>query len=308
VHDLGTFTDLGSAFQATAEHVLDAGEDNAGRERSNREAQVIVYRITSPRARIIDLPERRPNVAFLLAECLWQLACRSDVTMLQHYAPTIGRFSADGVEFTGSAYGARLFSVRPALGASQWDHVLSCLREDCASRRAILTLVDPDEIRLNRNRDVTCTTGLQFLIRGDALHMVASMRSNDVMRGMQSDVFFFTLLHEIAAIQLGLPLGSYTHVTTLAQIYEPDVAWAQACVRGSLVSSGTMLALPEGDIWAALSDLIAGEALARAGKPPGSAPGSLERWLEILATHPANVDRERNYDCLLSDPGADRDI
>lgn len=294
MHDIGSFDDLGSAFQATAKHVLSVGEDNAGRDRRNREARVITYEIVSPRARVIDIPERRTNMAFLLAECLWQLARRSDVAMLEHYAPAIGRFSSDGVQFTGSAYGDRLFSLTPELGASQWDHMLACLREDASSRRAILTLVDRSENRLSANRDVTCTTSLHFLIRDGALHLVASMRSNDVMRGMQSDVFLFTILQEIAAIQLSVPLGSYTHFTTLAQIYEPDIAWAQECVAGRRTSSGTMLALPSEEVWTAISDAVAAEALVRAGKPSLPMRGSLDRWIEVLTAYSA--DRNGNGD------------
>jgi len=303
VHDLGEFRDLGSAFLATAAHVLERGNENAGREKHNLEARVVTYGLTSPRARIIDLPQRRPNVAFLLAECLWQLDCRNDVGSLAYYAPAIGRFSSDGMRFTGSAYGKRLFSVNPVLGMSQWDHVLSCLREDSSSRRAVLTLAEPSEIRLNENRDVTCTGSLHFLMRNDALHLIVSMRSNDVMRGMQSDVFLFTILQEIAAIQLGVPLGSYRHITNLAQIYEPDLDWAKSCVGGRLTSSGTMLSLPQEDIWAAFAAVIEGEVKVRGGGTPPPVPGSLKCWLEILADHPTSPLGERHYAAILDEVG-----
>jgi thymidylate synthase len=299
MNDLGTFSDLGSAFQAAARRVLETGTANAGRSNGNREIRVVAYEITAPRARIIDIDERRTNAAFLLAECLWHLAGRDDVAMLSHYAPSIGRYSADGTRFTGSAYGRRLFAPMPGPAESQWNHMLGCLREDSGSRRAILVLADAGEVRLTRNKDVTCTTSLHFLIREGTLDLITTMRSNDVMRGMQSDVFLFTMLQEIAATELGLPLGSYTHVTNLAQIYEPDMAWARECVEGRLRSAGTMLALPDQDVWDRLGQLIEAEASSRAGRRSPRIEGTLGAWQSVLAAFEPGRPGSRDHLPLL---------
>jgi thymidylate synthase len=48
------------------------------------------------------------------------------------------------------------------------------------------------------------------------------------MRGLQSDVFFATVLLELMARDLGLEIGTYTHFANLAQIYEKDIKWAPA--------------------------------------------------------------------------------
>jgi hypothetical protein len=60
-----------------------------------------------------------------------------------------------------------------------------------------------------------------------------------------------------SASELGLPLGTYTHVTNLAQVYEPDMRWAQECVGDISATSGVMLPLPRrrsAALWCATPD------------------------------------------------------
>jgi thymidylate synthase len=299
MNDLGSFSNLGDAFQAAVRLALTDATRNAGRGTPNRELRMLAFELNAPRARIIDVPARRPNVPFLLAECLWQLARRDDVAMLAHYAPAIGRFSADGRRFTGSAYGDRVFALQEELGESQWDHVLRCLREDPESRRCMIVIADPTEVRTVHNRDVTCTTALHFLVRDRALDLVTTMRSNDLMRGLQSDVFLFTLLQEIAAVQLDISLGTYTHVTNLAQIYESDLEWAHQCARDIVASSGAMNPLPSTELWTAIERTIACEDATRQGHEPirgGCIPG----WMESLMA--GQLAAPSMYPVLVSPP------
>ena len=68
--------------------------------------------------------------------------------------------------------------------------------------------------------DVPSTLSLQFFIRDDELHLVAHMRSSDLILGIAYDVPAFTLLQELMAFELGVKVGSYTHVSNSLHIYE----------------------------------------------------------------------------------------
>jgi thymidylate synthase len=300
----GAFPTMNAAFVTVASAVSSRGEANDGRDRTNVELQNVLFSVTEPRARLIDIPSRRTNGAFLVAEFLWHLSERTDVAMLRHYAPSIARYSPDGVTFTGTAYGPRIFSAVPELGCSQWDHVVACLREDPATRRAVIVIGRATESRLAANRDVTCTTALHFLVRRGRLELTVTMRSNDVMRGMQSDIFLFTLLQELAAIELGLPLGPYTHFCTLMQIYGSDLAWADECVQSPPSSDGVMNPLP-GDgvrtdgVRTAFAGLVAAEEVLRTSGSDCTVPGPLDAWMSVLRMFATSAQAPRNYASLL---------
>jgi thymidylate synthase len=52
------------------------------------------------------------------------------------------------------------------------------------------------------------------------------MRSNDVFLGLPYDVFNFTMLQELMAVELGIELGSYIHFAASLHLYETDVGRA----------------------------------------------------------------------------------
>ena len=48
-------------------------------------------------------------------------------------------------------------------------------------------------------------------MREDRLHWITNMRANDAYRGFVSDIFSFTMFHELLADTVGIPLGHYVH-------------------------------------------------------------------------------------------------
>ena len=73
---------------------------------------------------------------------------------------------------------------------------------------------------IDASLDVPCTLSLQFFIRDEKLHMIVNMRSSDLIFGIAYDIPAFTLFQEILAEQLGVSLGSYTHMSNSLHIYE----------------------------------------------------------------------------------------
>lgn len=218
------------AYAAVLEHVsenfayvIDARGNRA------RECLNLSFVLGDPRDRIVYVPARRTSIVFCFAEALWYLWGRDDLEMISYYAPGLARFSADGTTLTGSAYGPKLFGSASS-GRSQWDQVLKLLAQEPASKRAVVSLFRPEELADSSNPDVTCTLGLQFLLRNDCLHAAAYMRGNDAVVGLLSDVFSFTLIQEFAARQLGVGLGSYGHHVGSMHINDVDIKRAAGIV------------------------------------------------------------------------------
>ena len=207
-----TFTTFTDAYVAVLRLIHDQPVyHTAGRGKNAIEVPNISFRLDNPASRTPYLVCRRTNIVFNHAELLWYLAARNDLAMISYYAPRLARYSADRTTLTGTAYGPRLFAPDGPDGLSQFDRVLDALREDPDSKRAAMVVMQPHEQLAVTNPDVACTLGLQFMLRGGALHATTYMRGNDAFLGLLNDTFSFTAIHEIAAGRLGATLGTYTH-------------------------------------------------------------------------------------------------
>lgn len=240
--------------------------ENSPRGYASREVLSVTYTVAEPRERVVRDPARGTNLIFNYAEVLWYLSGGNDLSFIQYYAPRMSRYSADGVTLRGTAYGPRIFGFGGA-GINQWDNVVKILQEDPDSKRAYIQIFAPEELLDSSNIDVACTLGLQYFIRDNALHAVTYMRANDAFRGAVSDVFSFTILQELMACQLGLQLGSYTHVTGSYHLYEPDGPKAERLLASSAgpVSTAAFPEMPKGDNWPAIRRVLELEAGLRAG-------------------------------------------
>jgi thymidylate synthase len=111
---------------------------------------------------------------------------------------------------------------------------------DASSRRAVLNLSEPDYVLDPALRDVACASTLQFLIRDGRLHAVVNMRSNDAVWGLPYDIFLFSMLQELLASDLGLPLGSYFHFVGSLHLYERHFDLARRVLERSVAETPTM--------------------------------------------------------------------
>ncbi|MER7692945.1 thymidylate synthase [Streptomyces sp. NPDC097610] len=217
------FTSVEGAYLALLRLVTEDAEHHiAARGNDAREVIGVGFRLSDPRQRLPYLAERKANPVFQFAEALWYLAGRRDLEMIGYYAPSMRASSADGIHLGGSAYGHTLFS--PAIGAEQspFDRVVELLLTETDSKRGYLPVFAAKELADRDNPDVACLAGLHLLPRDGQLHMVCTMRANDLDCGLLSDVFSFTMIQEYAAIQLGLRLGTYTHFIGSAHVNDRD--------------------------------------------------------------------------------------
>ncbi|GAA3048080.1 thymidylate synthase [Actinokineospora globicatena] len=252
---------------------------NAPRGNASRERIGVQYRVREAAQRVPVIPARRLNIVFNFAEALWYLSGRDDLAFIATYAPSIRKYSADGVRLTGTAYGNAIF------GRDQWRTVVDQLRADPDSKRAVLQIFRGEELRVPANPDVSCTLGLQLLIRDGALHAIGFMRANDAYRGMSSDVFSFTFLQEVMARELGLPVGEYVHSVGSLHVYDPDSRRVDAVLADPATRVDPEFrfpGMPEGDNWPAIREVLLLEESLRAGNRLGSTVDLPEYWADVV--------------------------
>jgi thymidylate synthase len=230
---------------------------NAPRGHRSRERLAVQFQLRDPRQRVPFAPSRRVNIVFNFAEALWYLAGRDDLDFIEYYASSMRSYSMDNRCLTGTAYGPKIFGG--AQRHRQYDTIVDLLNRDPDSKRAVIQIFDANELRIPDNIDVSCTLGLQFLLREGRLHAVAYLRANDAYRGMVSDVFSFTMLQEFLASELGAELGTYTHVAGTLHVYEPDNARVVAVLADPAAAGPPpfrMPPMPRGDNRPAVASLL----------------------------------------------------
>lgn len=186
-----------------------------------KETLGVSFKITDPRRRWIYNSARGFKHQYAIAEALWYMAGNDSTEWISYYAPFWRDISDDG-KTANSAYGARIFRPHPRIAdgrMSQWEWVKSELKRDPDSRRAVIHIKSPID-SLDAVKDVPCTLALQFMVREGALHLVANMRSSDLILGIANDIPAFTLLQELMALELGLKLGEYIHTSNSLHVYE----------------------------------------------------------------------------------------
>ena len=223
----------------------------------------VLLEISNPLARI-SRTETRGKPFSCIGELLWYLSKTSDLAFISYYLAYYQRYqecSREKCYFGG--YGPRLFDWK---GINQFDNATDILSANKWSRRAVIQILDANDIAGSYG-DVPCTCTLQFLVRGDSLNLIASMRSNDVFLGLPHDVFCFTMLQEIMARTLGYEIGIYKHFVGSLHLYERDVSRAQGFLNeGWQATKALMPPMPRGDPWASIERLLSAESQIRCGQ------------------------------------------
>lgn len=260
-------------------------------------------RLRNASQRIPMIPTRRLNIVFNFAEALWYLSGRDDLSFIAYYAPTIRRYSADDVRLTGTAYGRAIFGApgRP----NQWNSIVDQLRADRDTKRAVLQIFGGDELAVPDNPDVSCTLGVQFMVRDDALQAIGYMRANDAFRGMVSDVFSFTFLQELLARELGVAVGGYVHTVGSLHLYHTDADRARGVLADPAAGRDhpylDFPVMPDGDNWPWVREVLRYEEALRENRYRlGSDTGELglpDYWTQVLLL--LEVYRGWRYDGLV---------
>ena len=219
---------------------------NALDSRAGDSVEIIGYqaRLTGLDKTFILNPRRALSVTYAMAEMLWYLSGSCIIDALLPYAPQYVRF-AEGNRAFGS-YGYRWTSDPAYLAESQGSYssqleaVTHLLRSKPNTRQAVITMWNAGDLPhaiLGDHKDLPCTLTWQFLRRDDGLHLITTMRSNDVWLGFPYDVFVNTTILRLVAMALNVAPVSYTHQVGSMHLYTRNTRAALEAISPRAMSA-----------------------------------------------------------------------
>lgn len=218
------YENFSEAYPALATELLNAPEETV-RGLKTKEIVGMAFTIKDTRT-VFDLAPNRFN--YLLAEILWYAAGSSEFQWILPFSSFWKRIANEDALTINSNYGERVYRQTPAGPIAPFFRALRQLRTDLNSRQAIVHINFPGDITAG-NKDIPCTLNLQFLVRQNKLHLVVSMRSNDIWKGLTFDapafyIFQQTMLDFLRVDHPTLELGEYHHRASSFHVYETDYA------------------------------------------------------------------------------------
>ena len=191
-------------------------------EMSSRDGVVVgeilnaVTVIINPTKNVMRNRIRKLPMKYVIGEMLWYMSGNNNLSEIQKYTSAWDRMSDDG-QTVNSNYG---WCIRHKYGFDQWEYVRELLRKSPETRQAVIHIKTADN---KESKDVNCTVCLQFFIRDNKLHATVYMRSNDIWMGFPYDVFQFTCMQILMSMELGVEIGTYTHVAGSLHLYKRDL-------------------------------------------------------------------------------------
>lgn len=212
------FENLDEAFLHWYNEIISMNEVN-----SSRDGDVIgeivnaITVIKDPTKNIMKNEVRNLPMRYAIGEFLWYLSGNNKLSEIKKYAKTAWDRMSDDGETVNSNYG---HCIKYKYGFDQWEYILEMLKKTPENRQAVIHIKTAD----NRpSKDVNCTVCLQFFIRDNKLYMTTYMRSNDLWNGFPYDIFQFTNMQVLLSMQLGVELGTYTHIAGSLHMYKRDL-------------------------------------------------------------------------------------
>jgi thymidylate synthase len=230
-----TVETVDEAFALTLRNVLAHGDDllmgkskSVGSERRSKELLNYVIKIKSPRDRAISNACRSVSLPLMIARFTWMMAGSDRLADIAFYEDRVRYFSDDGISVPGSNFGQRILRPRP--GINQLASAIDLLRGDQRTRRAAISIYQPEDCGRN-SVDIPCAFGLFYQVRRDHLTSTTVMRSNNAYGLLPYNLFEFSMLAEVIACEIGIPLGPLTHIAASMHIYESDYERAEEVVN-----------------------------------------------------------------------------
>lgn len=191
--------------------------------------ELVAYQTTTDmRNCVLTVAERKLDYEFMHAEAHWILSGSSLLSHHPRIRANLSKYSDDGNRMSG-AYGPMFLE--------QVRYVVEALLKDSDTRQAVMTLWRQNP---RDGRDIPCTVSLQWLVRDNKLHCIATMRSNDAWMGWPYDQFSFSMMSYYIALTLSIGwmktvlLGNlYTTVGSM-HIYDRHLDRASTIVRGKI--------------------------------------------------------------------------
>ena len=198
-----------------APHLAADGPEAARLRGGFREHLNYGFRLAAPLQRLSERLQLYPGIA----RFVWMMSANNRLLDIAFHVPQVGSFTDDELTVPGSNYGMRLRQPQPGL-----DQVLGAiarLKAETDTRRAAVAIFQPvDAVR--ESKDIPCAFGLFFHNRGGCLSTTVLMRSNNAFTLLPFNLFEFTLLAEVVAVEAGLKFGPITYFAGSMHLYDRD--------------------------------------------------------------------------------------
>lgn len=176
----------------------------------------VVLRLLDPTHRVLTDPNRDANPFFHAMEFVWMMAGSNDIQWIAQFNKNMLKFSDDDVTQHG-AYGYRW---RKYFGLDQIKKVINLIRKNPDDRRLVINMWNPPADLGYTGADVPCNTQLLFRVVEGELQMTVINRSNDLIWGaLGANLCHMTMLQELIANAVGMPVGTYYVFTQNLHIY-----------------------------------------------------------------------------------------
>ena len=263
---------------------------DSGRRGRTSELLGVTLVLKKPRARL-SRSENRGKLFSALGEFLWYLSGSDSLDFIEKYIPLYANETTDGIIY--GAYGPRLLRMRGNI--NQMENVSALLKSHPGTRRAVIQLFNAEDIA-SEYIEIPCTTTLQFLLRDNALHLSATLRSNDAYWGLPHDIFCFTMLQEMLARQLDANLGYYYHYVGSMHIYANHHHAAREYLKEGHQRIAEMPTMPNHNPFSFFPCLLVAERMLRHGQHIDATDiTSIPYWADLIRLlqvhwHSDNID------------------
>ena len=217
-----------------------------GKEYSSKNGKVIrltspiCVEYTNPTERFLFWEERDANPFFHFFESLWMLNGNNNLDFVDYFAPM--RDYSDDKRTLNGAYGYRWKNY---FGFDQIDFVVNELKNNPNSRRAVISMWDPEDVEKRKDsKDLCCNTQVYFDVQPEKikvegfkhkvldcykLNMTVLNRSNDSIFGLTgANAVHFSYLQEYIARKLEIKVGSYFQISNNCHVYVDEVTQAKS--------------------------------------------------------------------------------
>jgi len=114
-------------------------------------------------------------------------------------------------------YGSRIFSHNNLNQVEEF--IIPLLTEEPNSRRAVISLWNPEQDSNNKNRNVPGLISLDFKLRENKLHVAGMIRSADLLFGWPANIYQISLIQEKISKKLGCSKGRISTFMTSAHVF-----------------------------------------------------------------------------------------
>lgn len=206
------FNNADAAFDYYKSQILSKGVDF-----DNTKALFNVgFTIENPMDNHINCEQRNWKQDYAEAEWQWYLSGDRNIKKLGELygkVPEIWKRMADKNGDVNSNYGWQWQRNK------QLARVIDMLRNNNNTRQAAISIYDAKEMK-SYEYDTPCTYAVQFTIVDNKLNMCVTMRSNDLWYGFCNDQYCFSMLQQLVARELDIPVGTYFHFAHNLHLYD----------------------------------------------------------------------------------------